>query len=87
MLALDRALCAGDLNRAELLDRELQTAAAWFSEFPQPAALKAAAALRKLKTGAETASPLTAVKQARMDAFRHWFPDWLDRLKGFVAHA
>ena len=87
MLALDRALCSGSADLAESLGRELHTAMAWLAEFPQPAALKAAANLRGLKTGAETASPLTPSKQARMQEFRDWFPPWLAGIQELASHA
>ncbi len=75
--AMERALCAGDHERARALDVEMARVAEWLAEFPRPAGLKAAANLRKLKTGAETASPLTEAKQARMTEFQRWFPEWL----------
>ena len=87
LLALDHALCSGSVDLAESLERELQTAAAWLAEFPQPAALKAAANLRKLKTGAETASPLTPAKQARMLAFCGWFSNWVAEIQKLAVHA
>ena len=74
---MERALCAGDHERARALDVEMARVAEWLAEFPRPAGLKAAANLRKLKTGAETASPLTEAKQARMTEFQRWFPEWL----------
>lgn len=87
MLALERSLCAGDGARAEALDREVQTLAVWLAGFPQPAGLKAAAGWRQLKPGPETAAPLTLAKRARMDAFREWFPGWLDAIQKTVARA
>jgi 4-hydroxy-tetrahydrodipicolinate synthase len=75
--AMERAFCAGETAKAEEFDAEIARLAGWFAEFPRPAGLKAAAGLRKLKTGAETASPLTEAKRKRMTEFQRWFPEWL----------
>jgi 4-hydroxy-tetrahydrodipicolinate synthase len=87
MVAIERTMCAGDWTAAAKLNTEIQRASAWLAEFPQSAGLKAAAGMRKLKTGAEISAPLTAAKQARMEEFRRWFPEWLAHVGKLTGHA
>jgi dihydrodipicolinate synthase/N-acetylneuraminate lyase len=83
MLALDRALAAGNREKAGRLDGLLQEFAAWMDRFPEPVLVKAAAGLRGLKTGAP-AVPLGPGKQRDMERFREWFPGWLAGVKRFL---
>jgi 4-hydroxy-tetrahydrodipicolinate synthase len=80
MLALDRAIASGDRQTADSLDAMLQEILAWIDRFPQPAALKAAVALRGLKTG-PLPVPLPPEKQRKLDEFREWFQGWLPAMK------
>lgn len=82
--ALDRAIVAQDLARVQELDARLTEFLAWVRQFPEPAILKAATALRGLKTGAP-AVPLAPEKQKKLDQFREWFQAWLPAVKKAAA--
>ncbi|HEY2018630.1 MAG TPA: dihydrodipicolinate synthase family protein [Bryobacteraceae bacterium] len=84
MMALDRAINAVRQDRVEALDRELQEFLAWASRFPPATAVKVAAGLRGLKTGA-VGVPLSLHKQKLLDDFRAWFKAWLPAVKRLSA--
>jgi 4-hydroxy-tetrahydrodipicolinate synthase len=84
--ALARATRAGALGDAVALERMLQEFLVWRREFPEPAILKTAAALRGVKVGALLA-PLSAARQKRLEEFREWFQGWLPAIKKLSASA
>ncbi|HXN50138.1 MAG TPA: dihydrodipicolinate synthase family protein [Bryobacteraceae bacterium] len=75
-VALDRALLAGQTERAEALDRRLQEFVAWIPEFPAPVAIREAAALRGMRPGPPAAPPGPEAKQ-KLAHFADWFKSWL----------
>ncbi|MBZ5725906.1 MAG: dihydrodipicolinate synthase family protein [Acidobacteriia bacterium] len=86
LVALDRAICAGDREKTGRLDGMLQEFAEWMDQFPQPVAVKAATALRGVKTGPAPV-PLPPARQKKLDEFREWFQAWLPLVKRLDAHA
>jgi 4-hydroxy-tetrahydrodipicolinate synthase len=86
VIALERATRAGALDEAVALDRKVQEFLVWRREFPEPAILKTAAALRGVKVGALLA-PLSAARKKRLEEFREWFQGWLPAIKKLSASA
>ncbi len=86
LVALDRAICAGDHGTTGRLDGMLQEFAGWMDQFPQPVAVKTATALRGVKTGPAPV-PLPPAGQKKLDEFREWFQAWLPLVKRLDAHA
>jgi 4-hydroxy-tetrahydrodipicolinate synthase len=84
--ALVRSIREGREGEALELERRMQELIVWCREFPQPVALRTAAALRGIKTGAHSV-PLSASKKKRMEEFREWFQDWLPAAKKLSAKA
>lgn len=76
LLALDRAVLAGDAPEIARLDARLHEFLARLDRFPTPVAIKAALAVRGIKTGAAPV-PLAAETQAALDEFREWFRAWV----------
>jgi 4-hydroxy-tetrahydrodipicolinate synthase len=79
VLALDRAIAAGNQAEAVRLDQLLQEFIGWMRQFPRPAIIKVATGLRGLATG-PLAVPLPPGKQRKLDEFREWFQGWLPRV-------
>ncbi len=75
-VALDRALLAGQAERAGRLDRRLQEFAAWIGEFPAPVAIREAAAMRGVRPG-PPASPPGPETMRKLAEFAEWFRVWL----------
>ena len=75
-MALDRALLAGETERAEALDRRLQEFVAWIEQLPAPVAIREAAALRGLRPGPPAAPPGPESTQ-KLAHFADWFKSWL----------
>jgi 4-hydroxy-tetrahydrodipicolinate synthase len=79
MVALDKALVAGEKERSA----QLQALLAEFLErveiFPWPAGAKEAARQRGLKTGA-LAAPLGVEHQRKLTEFGEWFQGWLPQV-------
>jgi dihydrodipicolinate synthase/N-acetylneuraminate lyase len=86
MLALDRALLAGDVATSARLEARLSEFLAWIVRFPAPVAIKAACGARGIKTG-PLAVPLAPENQRLLDEFREWFRAWLPTVKQEAAHA
>ena len=80
VVALDRALCNGDREKAVRLESMLQEFLGWADQFLFPVLLKVATGLRGIKMGAQTV-PLSPARQARLDAFGAWFRGWLPALQ------
>jgi dihydrodipicolinate synthase/N-acetylneuraminate lyase len=84
-VALDRALLAGETERAEALDRRLQEFVAWIPQFPAPVAIREAAAMRGIRPGPPAAPPGPEAKQ-RLAHFAEWFKAWLPEMLRECSH-
>jgi len=76
LLALDRAIQQRDGAEAERLNARLQEFLVRIERFPTPVGIKAALAVRGVKTG-PLPLPLAHETQAALDEFREWFRAWL----------
>jgi dihydrodipicolinate synthase/N-acetylneuraminate lyase len=76
MLALDRSLQSGAIERIAQLEARVNEFLDWTEQLPFPAGIKEAAKQRKLKMGA-LAAPLGDEEVRRLDQFREWFRGWL----------
>jgi 4-hydroxy-tetrahydrodipicolinate synthase len=76
VLALWRALDAGDDARAAALESELLEFIGWIERFPVPVGITAAVEARGLKVG-PPAVPLTADQFDLLEQFKAWFAGWL----------
>jgi 4-hydroxy-tetrahydrodipicolinate synthase len=76
LVAMDRAIVAGDERRTAGLEGRLNEFQNWTDQFPWPAAVKEALRQRKLQSGA-MATPLSAEKETKLEEFAGWFRDWL----------
>jgi 4-hydroxy-tetrahydrodipicolinate synthase len=80
MLALDRAISAGDAARTAQLERRLQEFLASIDALPVPVGIREAVALRGFKPG-PPATPLGPESRRRLEEFRAWFKGWLPDVK------
>lgn len=85
LLAIDRAIAAGDTAAAARLDALLSEFIAWSGCFPAPVAVRAAAEARNLKTGPQ-ALPLAPQNQELLARFREWFQGWLPEVLAEASH-
>ena len=85
IMALDRAIAAGRIEKIDRLDAALREFLAWSVRFPPPSAVTVATGLRGLKTGPFTA-PLCPDKLKLLDEFRAWFKAWLPDAKRLSAN-
>lgn len=76
LLGLDRAIARHDDTETERLDARLGEFLERIGRFPVPVGIKAALAVRGIKTGAPPV-PLAAGTQAALDEFREWFRWWM----------
>lgn len=76
MLALDRAIQAGNIAASERLDARVQEFIDAIQPFPVPVGIKAAVQCRGIKAGPH-AAPLDAELTARLERFQGWFREWL----------
>ncbi|HLY16284.1 MAG TPA: dihydrodipicolinate synthase family protein [Bryobacteraceae bacterium] len=76
LLALDRAIQQQDHPEAARLDARLHEFLDRIERFPVPLSIKAALAVRGIKTGPAPV-PLARETQAALDEFREWFKAWL----------
>jgi 4-hydroxy-tetrahydrodipicolinate synthase len=76
MVKIDRAVRAGDMARAEQLEKYIHEFLDWFDRFPCPMIIKEAVKLRKIRAG-DNASPLSEEAQRQLEAFGAWFKNWL----------
>ena len=74
--ALDRALLAGQAERAQRLDCRLREFVAWIGEFPAPVAIREAVAMRGIRPG-PPAVPHGPEARRKLAAFAEWFKPWL----------
>jgi dihydrodipicolinate synthase/N-acetylneuraminate lyase len=86
LVALDRAIVAGDPARTGVLSARLDEFIAWIHRFPTPVGVRAAAGFRGVKTGAMSV-PLPPAKAKLLDEFREWFQGWLPEVQREAAHA
>jgi len=80
MLALDRAIAAGDEQVIARLEARLQEFISWAARFPSPVAVKEAVAVRGLKIGPPSL-PLPTGEEELLARFREWFAGWLKTVK------
>lgn len=76
LLSLDRAIAQQDEGETARLDARLHEFLARIERFPTPVAIKAALAVRGIKTGPPPV-PLAPETQAALDEFRDWLRGWL----------
>ena len=76
LVAIDRAICTGDHERARALDRYIHELLAQMRSFPLPVAIIEALRVRKQKMGA-FAGPMSEETNRRLSEFREWFVSWL----------
>jgi 4-hydroxy-tetrahydrodipicolinate synthase len=79
LLALDRAIQEGAAAEIERLDGRLHEFIQRIGRFPTPVGIKAALAVRGIKTG-HLATPLGRETRAALDEFREWFGAWVQSL-------
>lgn len=85
LVALDRALTAGQEDRAAALDASLQQFLAWLDCAPAPMVIREALALRGLSTGPH-ASPPSDETRRELDAFAEWFRAWIPEVLEQYTH-
>jgi 4-hydroxy-tetrahydrodipicolinate synthase len=76
MARLQRAVAAGERDRAHRLNALLQELHGRLSCFPAPVGIKEAARQRRVHVGAH-ATPLGSDEQRDLKAFGAWFKEWL----------
>lgn len=76
LLALDSAIMQHDQAETDRLDARLHEFLERIERFPTPVAIKAALAVRGIKTGPPPV-PLARETQAALDEFSEWFRTWL----------
>jgi 4-hydroxy-tetrahydrodipicolinate synthase len=75
LVALKRAVAAGDQARAEAVNAKLAEFVEWIEKFPTPMGIKRAVELRGQESGT-LGTPMAAETAQAMDAFSAWFQDW-----------
>jgi dihydrodipicolinate synthase/N-acetylneuraminate lyase len=76
MIALERAIAARNLDRAQHLNAKLKKFLFWLDQFPAVVAIKRTAAFRGwIKS--DLAFPLSGESESNLDAFSNWLRDWL----------
>jgi len=75
LLSLDAAIAANNSPQVERLTGRLNEFLDWSDLFPPFTLIRAAAAIRRIKTGPD-AIPLSPEKQQRMQEFKEWFTSW-----------
>jgi dihydrodipicolinate synthase/N-acetylneuraminate lyase len=86
VLALARAIAAGNADEADGLEKNIAAFLEWVEQVPRPVILKVATGMRGLKTGPVT-TPLCAEKARKVDAFREWFQGWMPAVTRRPANA
>jgi dihydrodipicolinate synthase/N-acetylneuraminate lyase len=76
LLGLDRAIARQDEGETARLDARLHEFLERIEPFPTPVAIKAALAVRGMKSGPPPV-PLARETQAALDEFRDWLRGWL----------
>ena len=83
-MALNAAICVRDSERVQRLESIRQELIGWLQRFPQPIGLKAAVAIRGVKSG-PLPVPLSPAKQQALEEFRCWFREWLPATRKLAA--
>jgi 4-hydroxy-tetrahydrodipicolinate synthase len=76
LVALDKAVAAGNAEQVARLDARLREFIGWLGFFPVPVGVKEAAALRGIKCTVH-AVPLSPAQKTKRSEFREWFESWL----------
>jgi 4-hydroxy-tetrahydrodipicolinate synthase len=76
LVALRKAVDAGDTARVEKLDGRLREFIDWVCNFPVPIGVKEAVVQRGIKAGGH-ATPLAAEADQKLAEFRDWFRGWI----------
>ena len=85
LVAIDRAICTGDHERARALDHYIRELLAQMRSFPLPVAIIEMLRVRKQKMGA-FAGPMSVETNRRLAEFREWFAGWLPDTRKLTAH-
>ncbi len=80
LLALDRAIQAGDETKVAVLEARLQEFNERVDALPAPIGVREAVRLRGLKTGPH-AIPSGPAEERSLAGFAEWFPAWLSQVK------
>jgi 4-hydroxy-tetrahydrodipicolinate synthase len=83
LVAIDRAIAAGDAAAAWRLDARLHEFIRQVEQFPAPIAVREAAAVRGVKAGAHA----VPCAPRRLAVFREWFQGWLPDVLKESKHA
>lgn len=86
MVALERAILMGNLERARSLNGRLDEFLDWVNRFPATIAIKQAAVARGWKLN-HFAFPLDTGTSAELQLFRRWLDAWLPAVLGECAQA
>lgn len=76
VIALDAAICAGQISEVARLDARLREFLGWIGRFPAPVGVKAATLVRGIKAGPITV-PLAPATQKLLGEFEEWLKGWL----------
>lgn len=76
VVAMDRAICSGDHERAQRLNARLEELLLWIEKFPPTVALKQAAVARGWPLN-HFAFPFDEDSLADLAGFHHWLNNWL----------
>ncbi len=76
MVALDKAVRAGNTEVAAKLESRLAEFLDWSDRFPTPVGVREATCLRGIPLG-PNAAPASEAKKILLDEYRSWFRDWL----------
>jgi dihydrodipicolinate synthase/N-acetylneuraminate lyase len=86
LVALERAVSAGSLEKTNPLSERLAEFVEWVHRFPFPVAIKRAVELRGQKAGPPLV-PLSAETLLLLQEFSRWFEGWLPLTRKASAHA
>lgn len=79
LVALDRAICNSDLERAQQLNARLEEFTTWLAKFPPALAIKQAAIERGWKVNG-FAVPLDEQTSKDLNSFKDWLQGWIPRV-------
>lgn len=86
LVALGKAIAAGDERRAREIEGRLREFIDWIERFPAPVGIRRAVELRGKKTGSPL-TPLSPARQAELEKFSVWFLEWLPVVRKEAAGA
>ncbi|MGI8991904.1 MAG: dihydrodipicolinate synthase family protein [Bryobacteraceae bacterium] len=84
IVALDRAIADGSVEKIAALEGRLQDFIAWLDRFPTPVGVKIATTIRGVEAG-PLAVPLPEKESEALKEFDNWFKSWLISVKKAVA--